>query len=692
MIGKLSLIVFIINILIYFGNDDLLAQNPVIEKIVEELADKSSEEDQDYSSIIDDLNQFIENPLNINEANVESLEKLHFLPEFQIENILNYLAIHGEMKTIYELQLIDGMDIETIKKMLPFIKLSKLKQEDRLPLNEMLKYGNQKFTAETKFLLQTQKGYLPSNPEDTLADHSPKYLGNKMKYLFRYRFNYKSKIYAGVLAEKDPGEKMYLGKQQYGFDFYTFHFQANDLGKIKTMLFGDYEVNFGQGLIIRSGYRLGKSSDAINIRKKGQTLRYYSSTDENTFLRGGAATISYGKFDLTGFVSHKNIDASLVDTTVIPTDEEGISGFQNSGYHRTETELKNRKAIGETIFGGKIGIGLNNFRAGLNFIAYQLEFAPIPSGKPYKLFDLNENSNFNSSVDYTFFAHKFNIFGETALSKNGGIATLNGMVTKILPQVSISVLHRYYQENYQAYYANAFSENSKVMNEHGIYYGIVFHPIRKLRISAYADGYAFPWLKYGVDAPSGGTEYLAESYYLINRNTDMYFRWKSEKRGNSAPEWNKALSPVTDEKKDNYRFHINYQVSSLIGLRSRVEYVLYQKDGNKQSGFMIMQDLNINLSSVPLTVNLRYAMFDAPYEARIYAYENDLLYSSSIPAYSGNGSRFYVMFKYKLAEKLDIRFRLSQFRYIDAETVGSGLDEIEGNKKTEVKLQLVLRL
>jgi hypothetical protein len=458
------------------------------------------------------------------------------------------------------------------------------------------------------------------------------------------------------------------------------------------MILGDYQVNFGQGLIVWSGFGLGKSSDAINIRKKEPTLRYYSSTDENNFMRGAATTITLGKLNITGFISHKNIDASLADTNTLAPDEEGISGFQNSGYHRTETELRNRKLIGESIFGSKIAIGFENFKAGFNFLAYQFEHAPLPSGKPYKFFDMNDNSNFNLSLDYTFFARKFNIFGEAAISKTGGKAFLNGIVTKLLPQISFSVLHRYYQENYLAYYSSAFSENSKAMNEQGIYYGIVFHPFRKLRVSAYGDGYSFPWLKYGVDAPSQGNEYLVETHYTLNRNVEMYFRWKSEKRGSNVTGGIAPISQVTDEKKQNFRFHISFQVSPVISLRNRVEHVWYQKDGKNEYGFMILQDISMDFKSFPVSIDLRYAMFDAPYEARIYAYENDLLYTSSIPAYSGKGNRFYIMMKYKLAGKIDIRLRYSQYLYSETEKVGSGLDEIEGNKKSEIKLQFVFQL
>jgi hypothetical protein len=45
------------------------------------------------------------------------------------------------------------------------------------------------------------------------------------------------------------------------------------------------------------------------------------------------------------------------------------------------------------------------------------------------------------------------------------------------------------------------------------------------------------------------------------------------------------------------------------------------------------------------------------WNSRIYTYENDLLYSFSIPALSGEGSRSYVMIKWKLANYVELRVK-----------------------------------
>jgi hypothetical protein len=667
------------------------AQNTVIEEIIEELASHSSEDDEDYSAIIENLSFYLENPLNLNDASIEDLERLYFLSEHQMESFLDYRARHGKMTSIFELQLISGFEMETIQKMLPFVQVVSIDKTEIPKLKEMLRFGRQRISAETKFLLQKQRGYLPEIQKDTILD--PKYQGNNMKHLVRYRFNYKTKLYAGFTAEKDPGEKLGFDKNKYGFDFYSFHIQANDLGKFKAVILGDYQVKFGQGLVCWTGFGIGKSPDAINIRKKGQGVRYYSSTDENNFLRGLASTIKFNKLEITTFASHKRRDANLdLQSDTLEDQEERISSFLNTGYHRTITELNNRKALSETVYGARGSFGLENFKAGINFIAYHYHIPLNASDKPYKLFEVTDKENFNVSVDYTYFARKFYVFGEAAMARNGSIAILNGLVTRIVPQLSFSILQRYYQKDYQAYYAGAFAEGTRVNNEQGLYYGLVFFPLGKLKISAYADSFKFPWLKYNIDAPTTGQEYLVQADFNLNRNLTMYFRWRSETKGINLSGVSETLRPVIDRNKQNFRYHISYRLNDQIAFRNRVEMVQFEKNGDYQYGFMILQDVNLDFDKLPLSVDLRYSLFDAPYDARIYAYENDLLYNFSIPAYSGRGSRFYVLLRYKWASKLDFRFRYSHFLFTDRDFIGTSYDRIEGRMKSELKFQLVYRI
>ena len=86
------------------------------------------------------------------------------------------------------------------------------------------------------------------------------------------------------------------------------------------------------------------------------------------------------------------------------------------------------------------------------------------------------------------------------------------------------------------------------------------------------------------------------------------------------------------------------------------------------------------------SIRLQYFETDG-YDSRMYAYENDVLYSFSIPVFYDKGFRYYVNCNYDVTPKLTIWLRWAQTVYKNKTVIGSGLDELAGNKRTEVKVQ-----
>jgi hypothetical protein len=681
---KNGILSYITLVLLWIFPTVAFAQNPVIDDLIEQIVSKTGAENADFSTLVEDLNYYLNNPLNLNTASTEELEKLQLLDEMQIQSLHNYIQSVGQMQTIYELQLINGFSDKTIHDILPFVKVAPLGKQEKISMKQIVNRGKHLFLTETRFVIQTQKGY--KNVPDSILIEKPNsvYQGDRFKFLNRYRFNYKDRVFAGITAEKDPGEPF----TNYGFDFYSAHLQLNSFGVFKNITLGDYQVNFGQGLIAWSGFSLGKSSETQNIRKKAQGIRRYTSTNENLFMRGGGATVALGEFEITGFYSNKNIDANLTNTDTL-TQEDLITTILNTGYHRTLAEIADKKVINEIVYGSNLTYKGKNYKLGASYIAYQYSKNIEQSNKPYKFFDFSGNNNANYSVDYQFFFQKFSFFGETGISQNGAMATINGLLLSVVPQLSFSVMQRYYQPDFQALYGSSFAEGSKNSNETGWYYGLTFHPIRNIQISAYADVYRFPWLRYGISAPSYGNDYLVQMDYHAGYDVNMYFRWKNESKMHNISGDYIGVRPLIKQQKQYFRYHISYRLNSHVSLRSRVEFSIYNADST-ETGFMTYQDVNYNFH-FPLSVNFRFAIFDAGYNARIYAYENDLLYNFSIPAYFNKGTRVYLMLKYKAADFLNIYLRYAHYYYADKNVIGSSLNEMEGNYISELKFQLKFR-
>jgi len=106
---------------------------------------------------------------------------------------------------------------------------------------------------------------------------------------------------------------------------------------------------------------------------------------------------------------------------------------------------------------------------------------------------------------------------------------------------------------------------------------------------------------------------------------------------------------------------------------------------------LLFQDI-LFTPNIPVKGSFRVAWFNTDsYNARIYAYENDLLYTFSIPAYYGKGFRTYLNLRYPVSKRIDFWFKIANTSWNDRKTSGSGYNKIDGNNKTELKFQLRLK-
>jgi hypothetical protein len=314
--------------------------------------------------------------------------------------------------------------------------------------------------------------------------------------------------------------------------------------------------------------------------------------------------------------------------------------------------------------------------------------------EPYNLFALSGRKWYNLSVDYSVTYKNIHFFGEAATDKNSNPAFINGLLVSVDPRVDLSFVQRNISKGFQSINGYAFTENTLPVNETGWYTGIRTRPSNILRLDAYADFYKFPWLKYLVDAPGFGHDYLVQLTYFPDKLTEFYVRYKSESKQGNQSDNNAVTNLLVQLPKQNLRSQVSYKINSSITLRNRVEMVWYDKKGmNRSNGFLTFFDFNFEPGMKPYSGNLRLQYFETDdYNSRIYAYENDVLYSFSIPVFYDKGFRYYLNLNYDLSKKVSCWLRWSQTIYPDRLSIGSGLDEIKGNHKSEIKIQAYVTL
>jgi Helix-hairpin-helix motif len=656
---------------------------PIVQQELENLTEASDDVVTEDDAYLQELNHFIKEPLNLNTADEGELQELKLLSPLQISNLLSYRKLLGNFINIYELQAVPGWDVGLIRRIRLYVSVTN-SVEVFNSLATRLKHGQNTLLLRTSQVLERSRGYLLDSSVATNF-----YPGSPQKILLRYKYTFKNLVQYGITAEKDAGEQFFKGAQRDGFDFYSAHFFARNLGLIKSLAIGDFTVNLGQGLTQWQGLAFKKSVDVLNIKRQSDVLRPYNSAGEVAFNRGAGITLQRNRWEATAFASYRRLDANFnVDTVNF---EDYVSSLQNSGYHRTASEVADKNSQSQLSFGGNLNYSTSRFHIGINGVHYHFGLPVTKADYLYNSYALSGKTSGNYSMDYSYTYKNLHFFGEAATDENMDKAFIDGLLISVDSHVDMSFLYRKISRGYQSLYSSAFTENTYPTNESGFYSGISISPVDYLRFDAYADFFRFPWLKYRVDAPSYGHDYLLQLSYRPNKQVEVYSRYHTQSKSINVNPFELTLNPVVPQPKQDVRTQFSCKVTPVFTLRSRVELTWFDTHGfAPEHGFLSYVDLLYKplLKPVSGTVRLQYFESDG-YNSRLYAYEDDVLYSYSIPVFYDKGYRYYVNVQYDINRKLSLWARFAQTVYRGKTTIGSGLDLIHGNTRSEVKVQAI---
>jgi hypothetical protein len=660
--------------------------NSTTEQQLENITENNEDQETEDDSFLQELNQFLRHPLNLNKADESDLKNMRFISAVQIQNFLSYRNALGQLLNIYELQAIPAWDIPTIQKIRPYVTVSD-GQTALESLAQRLTGGDNTIMVRGIQVLERSRGYLLDS-----SSANNYYPGSPQRLFFRYKYQFKNLLQYGVVAEKDAGEEFFKGSQSKGFDFYSAHFFARNLGIVKAIALGDFTVNLGQGLTSWMTLAFKKSPDILSVKRQAPTLKPYNSAGEIFFHRGVGVTVGTNKWEATLFGSYRKLDANFVSDTSSSQDEF-VSSLQTSGLHRTNSEIADRGVQRQLAFGGNIKYRFNRLQVGANAVQYSMKLPLVKADDPYNFYALSGKSFGNYSLDYAYTYRNLHFFGEAAMTDKSYPAFINGLLVSVASNVDMSVLYRNISKGYQSLYTSAFTESTYPTNEKGLFTGISIKPNTVWRIDAYADIYRFPWLKFRVNAPTSGKDYMVQVDYKPNKQFEIYTRFKAEAKSINFNPDNLPMSPVVEQPRKNWRTHLSYKINRSFTIRNRVEVVWFDKKGAASSeGFLFYTDLFYKPVMKPFSGNIRLMYFETDdYNSRLYAYENDLLYNYSIPVLYEKGYRYYLNINYDFSKKLQVWAKWAQFIYPERKEIGSGLDLIKGNQKTELKLQLMYK-
>jgi len=669
------------------GPSDIMQM--VIERIAEESPSTEEEIDLPFISGIQPHTS-----ISLNSADEEALRNILGLTDGQIQNLVRYRKRYGPLLSIYELPLIDAFDSATVDRIKSLVSSGNDIETDHIPLKRLLKAARQEMLMRMSGTLERSIGYHASSGDAEGTASGTRYPGSPCYLLVRYRFQAFDRIKAGVSAEKDAGEEFFKGSQKQGFDFYSAFLQLNRFGPLKRLIAGDYQVDFGQGLTISTGTRFSNWLEASQGIRAARGIYTHSGTSECRFMRGVAATAALGPLELTAFISYRHRDASGCRYDPVDSSLLSVSSLTETGLHRTASEILKKGLVKESIYGGHVSLKKSWFEIGATVYRSLWDADLRKQDAPYDHFGFAGRSNTNAGVDARMTGRFLNLFGEAALSANGAVAAIAGVSCKPLADLSWTLIYRNYPPAYHDLLCQALGANSENANEKGIFMAITAKVSGDVSLQAYADIYRFPWLKYAVTAPSQGHEYSCQINWQPSGHASMYLLFREKYAPADSQEPSSDINRPEPSLKDHIRFNLTYELLHLVKFQSRMEWALNKRAvGLRTCGYLFFQEATFKAMKKKVGVTFRYALFDTgSYDDRIYCYENDVLYASSAPSYFDRGTRILLLLRAGITKNMDLWVRLTRTDYLNKSSVSSGLDEISGTAKTDIKLQFRWRL
>jgi hypothetical protein len=667
----------------------MFAQDPEIISQTEEENISATEDTDENDDRLQQLHVLRKNPLDLNLASADELQILGLNP-IQSAALIEHRKRFGDLIAIQELQAVEGWNLQIIRAVLPYIKIGQT-GANRIRIKDGWKKGTHFLLLRSARTLETSKGFqvFPAGKE---------YQGSPQKMLLRYQYKSVAGIQSGFTAEKDAGEMMFGDRMTFGFDFTSAHFHIHNVGLLQSLVLGDYKIQLGQGLMLWQGNGFRKGAGSLLVKRQGPLLLPYTGSGEYLFSRGIAAVWGWKQWRLLTFHSVRRMTATL---EVNQSGEQEITTVIQSGLYRSVSESNKKNNAGHSMSGMSVRYQFNKGHISLSTLQHLFSFPFAKGTQPYSSFDFTGNRIRSASVDYSYTRNNFHVSGEWAIDQSGKVAIVNSIMLALDSKVDLVLLHRHYQRAYSSFQSNAFADRPVPQNEAGLYAGLALRPEKAWQIDAYADLALFPWLKFRTDAPSFTTGYSLLVRYVPSRIAEWYVRLRNEMAElNSQSDFSGFYSALQPVSRTSSRLHIALQLTREWALRQRFELtrIKSSEDAIGKYGSMFYLETFYKPPSGDAGYNFRIMLFNTDgYDARIYAYEQDVLFNASVPASDGKGIRYYFnthrkfhLLKNKSGWKADVYLKWSQTIYADKKIIGSGLDEIAGNKKSEIKIQLLV--
>lgn len=658
----------IISIMFFCGLFAITSQAQSWEPLLQQLTDLEDFEEEQWENIIEILTELQQHPMNVNTATTDDFRQIPFLNDQEIEDIEEYRYRYGMISSLGELAMIPSISYHKRQLLHYFLCAEPIQEKNVMPkMKDLLKYGKQQLLLNGKVPFYKRKG------------DEQGYLGYPYRHQIRYQYQYGDRIKVGIVGAQDAGEPFFAGKNAMGYDHYSYYLQMKKMGIVENLIVGKYRLNIGAGLVVNNGMSFGKTALLSGMENNHTTIRPHSSSSSANCLQGIATTLKINKktaLDL--FLSYQQKDATL------NKDSQSVSTILTSGYHRTKAEMDKKGNITQQVAGTRLSYEYAHGYVGLSGVYIGLSLPLNPDTNiVYRKYYAKGRHFFHLSTDYQYRYGRFLFSGETAISQNMHLATLNKVNISVAEPLDISIIQRFYSKKYTSLLSKGFSEGGRVQNESGIYISANYHPSRNLILSYYTDYAYFAWPRYQVSAASHTWDHLLSLHYQTG---DWTFQMRYRLRQKQKDDEQSQLMTVSEHKG---KIGVSYQKpkwSSELYLQSA--HTINEK---KHNGFLIGNNTVIQPTE-KWKINAQITYYNTDdFDSRLYQYEHGPLYGSSFSMFSGKGIRYSFMIRFEPTRRWMICGKIGTTDYFDRHTIGSGYQQVDRSSITDMEIQVRLK-
>ena len=279
------------------------------------------------------------------------------------------------------------------------------------------------------------------------------------------------------------------------------------------------------------------------------------------------------------------------------------------------------------------------------------------------------------------------LFGEYAVDQKFTPGIIQGALLSLSKALDFSLLYRYLPPSYQSVFGKAFTENSQPSNENGLNTGILIKPFRVLKINTNIDIYTSSWLKYRVNTPSKGSNYSVQVQYVPSLKFELIFNYREKTTAINTTDT--IINYPVVSKLKHWILSSNWKLTRETELRNRLELINTFDHVTNSEGFLLYLEYHKRINS-HFQVDGRVQYIESP-ETAFYSYSNSSSISS-LSSLKGTGYNYYIVLKYSPVKAFAVQVLFNQTIYKDRKSIGSGTEEIMGNRRSEAHLQISYNL